>query len=210
MTIIRMTIVSVVKWGYVRNLHGLVLWEVLYFGNFGILHYLSKIFNYQRYYGEFGMPDLWNHTNCPDPCLTYSCPKVFIHIRISLLSYIHATHAWHTHAQRFLSTSDCHYWISIIYHTSYNIHYLLSWYDSYIHATHASHTHVQRFLSINIKISLFTTDSSSDTNYLSLIIQYRLSIISYIHGNSCLTYSCPKVFINCHQSIIILKQSLTH
>ena len=30
-----------------------------------------------RYYGEFGMPDLWNHTNCPDPCLTYSCPKVF-------------------------------------------------------------------------------------------------------------------------------------
>ena len=20
-------------------------------------------------------PDLWNHTNCPDPCLTYKCPK---------------------------------------------------------------------------------------------------------------------------------------
>ena len=36
-------------------------------------------YDYQRYYGEFGMPDLWNHTNCPDPCLTYSCPKVFIH-----------------------------------------------------------------------------------------------------------------------------------
>ena len=32
---------------------------------------------FPRYYGEFGMPDLWNHTNCPDPCLTYSCPKVF-------------------------------------------------------------------------------------------------------------------------------------
>ena len=31
--------------------------------------------NTWRYYGEFGMPDLWNHTNCPDPCLTYSCPK---------------------------------------------------------------------------------------------------------------------------------------
>ena len=39
--------------------------------------FLKVIF--PRYYGEFGMPDLWNHTNCPDPCLTYSCPKVFIY-----------------------------------------------------------------------------------------------------------------------------------
>ena len=25
------------------------------------------------YYPEY--PWLWNHTNCPDPCLTYKCPK---------------------------------------------------------------------------------------------------------------------------------------
>ena len=29
--------------------------------------------NTWRYYPEY--PDLWNHTNCPDPCLTYKCPK---------------------------------------------------------------------------------------------------------------------------------------
>jgi len=31
--------------------------------------------NTWRYYGPDGYPDLWNHTNCPDPCLTFSCPK---------------------------------------------------------------------------------------------------------------------------------------
>lgn len=31
--------------------------------------------NTWKYYGEYGMPDLWNHTNCPDPCLQHSCPQ---------------------------------------------------------------------------------------------------------------------------------------
>jgi len=29
--------------------------------------------NTWKYYPDY--PDLWNHTNCPDPCLTYKCPK---------------------------------------------------------------------------------------------------------------------------------------
>jgi len=29
--------------------------------------------NTWKYYPDY--PDLWNHTNCPDPCLTYQCPK---------------------------------------------------------------------------------------------------------------------------------------
>lgn len=29
--------------------------------------------NTWKYYPNY--PDLWNHTNCPDPCLTYKCPK---------------------------------------------------------------------------------------------------------------------------------------
>lgn len=29
--------------------------------------------NTWRYYPEY--PELWNHTNCPDPCLTHQCPK---------------------------------------------------------------------------------------------------------------------------------------
>ena len=34
---------------------------------------MSSKCNTWQYYPDF--PYLWNHTNCPDPCLTYQCPK---------------------------------------------------------------------------------------------------------------------------------------
>ncbi len=36
-------------------------------------NYVSSKCNTWRYYPD--LPYLWNHTNCPDPCLTYKCPQ---------------------------------------------------------------------------------------------------------------------------------------
>ena len=67
------------------------------------------------------MPDLWNHTNCPDPCLTYSCPKVLslfiphweIKNFVSFIPYISSIIG----KSNIYYLSLTHYPISIIHHS---------------------------------------------------------------------------------------------